>query len=106
MAISIEDLLDIPQRFESLGGKAYAYIRREEAVYLFEDALAERDSLAAELAEVKAERDALKARLDGGVRVIAKRHPDGWIGWMECSPLHNYGDVCNANLIPDEGVTL
>jgi len=51
-----------------------------------------------ELAKVKAARDALKAKLDGGVRV----HYDG----KEISTWLNSYKPFNATLIPDEGVKL
>lgn len=127
--MTIDDLLNIPHRMEPIGGQTHAYIRREEAIYMFEQLIAERDQLSARIErltlqkdgahpapcaghceaqafkirirELEAERDALKARLDGGVRVYAYKDP-------ECNDVHS--DCChqwdNATLIPDKGVEL
>jgi hypothetical protein len=55
--------------------------------------------LQAENAELRKERDALQARIDGGIRVVASEVD---IGLWECC-LHEETD---ATLIIDEGVTL
>ncbi len=81
----------------------YAYIRLESAAYLFETILSERDAIDAELAKVKTERDALKARLDGGIRVcVDETKKTASYFYFPSSSWHR----ANATLIADEGVKL
>jgi hypothetical protein len=40
------------------------------------------------------------------IRVLARTHPDGWVGWMESPPNFTSVDITNATLILDEGVEL
>lgn len=52
-------------------------------------------------AELHKEFKNLKAKIEGGVRVVAKRHPSGWIGFMEYEE-----ESPNGTLILDDGVDL
>ena len=104
--ISINDLLNIPRRMEPLGGQNYSYILLEEAAYLFETILNERDTLAAELDKVKAERDRLQKRIDSGIRArTSKAHYDysDQLIWANNEDDDKYN---NSTIILDEGVKL